>query len=91
MFSADQKERNFINLNKFTMKKETSKLPQTEALNIACVSGSKSERISKMKELFEQGRIYFDKEHQEKTKDLIISCDFGGGKDYSRKHIFYYR
>jgi len=37
MFSADQKDTNFINLNTLEMKKEDSNLPQNEALNIGVV------------------------------------------------------
>jgi len=38
MFSADQKKRNFINLNTLEMENKTTKLPQNEALNIGVVS-----------------------------------------------------
>ena len=55
------------------------------------VSGSKLERIAQTKKLFEEGKIYFDPINHEKSKNLIIGCDFGSGKDESRKHIFYYR
>jgi hypothetical protein len=37
MISADQKTRNFINLNTLKMKKENPGLPQNEALNIGVV------------------------------------------------------
>jgi len=29
--------------------------------------------------------------HHENSKNLIIGCDFGSGKDESRKHLFHYR
>ena len=57
---------------------------------LPCVSGSKLERIAQTKKVIEEGKIYFDHINNEKTKNLIIGCDFGSGKDESRKHIFYY-
>lgn len=56
---------------------------------IASVSSSKLARINKLKELMEDGKIYFDPIKQQETERLIIGCDFGNGKDESRKHIFY--
>ena len=70
---------------------ETSKNNETAQLGIAAVSSSKSERIAQTKKLFEEGKIYFDPINHEKSKNLIIGCDFGSGKDESRTHIFYYR
>jgi hypothetical protein len=58
---------------------------------LPCVSGSKLERIAQTKKLIEEGRIFFDPIRHENSKNIIISCDFGSGKDESRKHIFYYR
>ena len=58
---------------------------------LADVSGSKLERIAQTKKLFEEGKIYFDPINHEKSKNLIIGCDFGSGKDESRNHIFYCR
>jgi hypothetical protein len=58
---------------------------------LPCVSGSKLERIEQTKKLIEEGKIFFDPLHHENSKNLIIGCDFGSGKDESRKHIFYYR
>lgn len=55
------------------------------------VSGSKLKRIAQTKKLFEEGKIFFNPIHHENSKNLIIGCDFGSGKDESRKHIFYYR
>jgi len=57
---------------------------------IASVSSSKLARINKLKELMEDGKIYFDPIKQQETERLIIGCDFGKGKDESRKHILYY-
>lgn len=59
-------------------------------LLISSVSGSKLERIAQTKKLFDVGKIYFDHIKHEKSKNLIIGCDFGSGKDESRTHIFYY-
>ena len=70
---------------------DTSKNNETAQLGIAAVSSSKSERIAQTKKLFEEGKIYFDPINHEKSKNLIIGCDFGSGKDESRTHIFYYR
>lgn len=58
---------------------------------LPCVIGSKLERIAQTKKLFEDDKIYFDTIKHEKSKNFIIGCDFGSGKDESRKHIFYYR
>ena len=58
---------------------------------LGAVCGSKSEQITKTKELFEKGLIFFDPKKTKITENLIISCDFGNGKDYSSEHIFYYR
>ena len=74
-----------------TNKEQNSNNPQSQKLNIADVSGSKLERIAQTKKLFEEGKIYFDRINHEKSKNLIIGCDFGSGKDKSRMHIFYYR
>ena len=74
------------------MKNEAEKIykPQGNG-GLPCVSGSKLERIAQTKKLIEEGKIYFDPINHEKSKNLIIGCDFGSGKDESRKHIFYYR
>jgi len=55
------------------------------------VSGSKLERIAQTKKLIEEGKIFFDPTRHEESKNLIIGCDFGSGKDYSSEHLFYYR
>ena len=74
------------------MKNEAEKIDNQKGNGVLpYVSGSKLERIAQTKKLFEEGKIYFDPINHEKSKNLIIGCDFGSGKDESRKHIFYYR
>ena len=74
------------------MKNEAEKIDNQKGNGVLlCVSGSKLERIAQTKKLFEEGKIYFDPINHEKNKNIIIGCDFGSGKDESRKHIFYYR
>ena len=74
------------------MENEAEKIDSQQGNGVLpCVSGSKLERIAQTKKLFEEGKIYFDPINHEKSKNLIIGCDFGSGKDESRKHIFYYR
>lgn len=69
----------------------TTKTARTLLLGLFGVSGSKLERIAQTKKLFGEGKIYFDPINHEKSKNLIIGCDFGSGKDESKTHIFYYR
>ena len=74
------------------MKTEAKKIDKPQGNGVLpCVSGSKLERIAQTKKLFEEGKIYFDPINHEKSKNLIIGCDFGSGKDESRTHIFYCR
>jgi hypothetical protein len=61
----------------------------SQPLNMGGVSGSKSERILKVKQLFENGLIFFDKERSIDLQRYIISYDKGSGKDYSVTHSFY--
>jgi hypothetical protein len=80
----------FSNYNK--MKNEAEKIDKLQGNGVLpCVSGSKSERIAQTKKLIEEGKIFFDPIRHENSKNLIIGCDFGSGRDESRKHIFYYR
>ena len=60
-------------------------------MGIGAVSGSKLEHIAQTKKLIEEGKIFFDTIRHENSKNLIIGCDYGSGKDESIKHIFYYR
>jgi len=78
------------NYNKMKNKEEKIDNHQGNVV-LPCVSGSKLERIAQTKKLFDEGKIYFDHIKHEKSKNLIIGCDFGSGKDESRTHIFYYR
>ena len=74
------------------MKNEAENIDKPQGNGVLpCVSERKLERIAQTKKLFEEGKIYFDPINHEKSKNLIIGCDFGSGKDESRKHIFYYR
>ncbi len=48
---------------------------------IPSVIGSKSKRIAQTEKLIEEGKIFFDPIHHENSKNLIIGCDFGSGKE----------